>query len=104
MDWFLLVLAGLCEVIGVIGIGKINQEKNWKSIIFLLTGFIFSFVFLSIAMKTISMGTAYAVWTGIGTAGSAVAGMLLYGESVDWRRLLCIGMIITSVVGLKLIA
>jgi paired small multidrug resistance pump len=67
-------------------------------------GFLLSFLFLTLAMRTISMGTAYAVWTGIGTAGSAIAGMLLYGESREWRRLLFIAFILGAAMGLKLIS
>lgn len=55
-------------------------------------------------MKSLPMGTAYAVWTGIGASGGAILGMLLYGEAKDWRRVICIFMILGAAVGLKLIA
>ncbi|WP_404454071.1 multidrug efflux SMR transporter [Virgibacillus necropolis] len=103
MDWFFLIIAGLGEVLGVMGINKVNQNKSWKSFLLLFGGFIISFVFLSVAMKTIQMSTAYAVWTGMGTVGSAVIGIIVYKESADWRRILFISMILSAAVGLKLI-
>lgn len=104
MAWILLVLAGFGEVLGVAGINKLNQRKDIVSFSLLFGGFIFSFVLLSIAMESISMGTAYAIWTGIGTVGSALVGMILYGESREWRRVLFIAMVLSAAVGLKLIA
>ncbi|RLL46546.1 QacE family quaternary ammonium compound efflux SMR transporter [Oceanobacillus piezotolerans] len=104
MDWFFLLLAGVGEVTGVIGINKVVQKKNLPSFALLIGGFLFSFLFLTLAMRTIPMGTAYAIWTGIGTAGGAIVGMILFNESRDWRRILFIGMIIASAVGLKLIS
>lgn len=88
MDWFSLILAGLCEVAGVAAIA-------------LALGFGSSFLLLTIALETISMGTAYAVWTGIGTAGSALFGILFLKEPADWKRVLFISMIISATVGLK---
>mgnify|MGYP001170172826 FL=1 len=104
MDWILLMLAGFGEVLGVIGINKINTRKSLGAYAWMAGGFLLSFLFLTLAMRTISMGTAYAVWTGIGTAGSAIAGMLLYGESREWRRLLFIAFILGAAMGLKLIS
>ncbi|GAA0393116.1 multidrug efflux SMR transporter [Paenibacillus motobuensis] len=104
MAWILLVLAGFGEVLGVAGINKLNQRKDIVSFSLLFGGFILSFVLLSIAMESISMGTAYAIWTGIGTVGSAVVGMILYGESREWKRILFIAMVLSAAVGLKLIA
>ncbi|MEC5424990.1 multidrug efflux SMR transporter [Virgibacillus sp. C22-A2] len=104
MAWVFLVLAGAGEVIGVMGINKINMQKNVSSFLYLFGGFIFSFIFLSIAMESIPMGTAYAVWTGMGTVGSALVGMIFYQESRDWRRLLFISMVLSAAVGLKLIS
>jgi paired small multidrug resistance pump len=103
MTWTFLVLAGLLEIVGVSGIAKINQRPSIFSLIMLIGGFSGSFLFLSLSMNEISMGTAYAVWTGIGTAGSAIVGMLLQGESKDPLRLLFIALIILTVIGLKLV-
>ncbi|TFJ91803.1 DMT family transporter [Lentibacillus salicampi] len=103
MSWVYLVIAGIGEVFGVMGINKVNQQKSIFSFTWLISGFLFSFLFLTLAMGELPMGTAYAIWTGIGTAGSAIAGMIFYGESTNWRRILFIGMIIAAAVGLKLI-
>ncbi|MFD2670439.1 DMT family transporter [Marinicrinis sediminis] len=103
MAWFSLILAGAFEMVGVAMINQFHVKRSVLSLVLLLLGFGASFVFLSIAMKDISMGTAYAVWTGIGACGSAFVGMIWYGESREWRRILFIGMIIAAVIGLKLI-
>jgi len=104
MAWLLLVLAGVGEVIGVAGISRLNRSRDLLSFVLLIGGFVLSLTFLSIAMQSISMGTAYAVWTGMGTVGSTLVGMLLYGESRDAKRLLFIAMVLSAAVGLKLIA
>ncbi|MCA1296320.1 multidrug efflux SMR transporter [Paenibacillus sp. alder61] len=104
MAWLLLVLAGMGEVIGVAGISRLNRSRDPLSFVLLIGGFVLSLTFLSIAMQSISMGTAYAVWTGMGTVGSTLVGMFLYGESKDARRLLFIAMVLSAAVGLKLIA
>lgn len=104
MSWIILIFAGLGEVAGVIGIQKVNEARSWKSYSIVIGGFTFSFLLLSLAMRDIPMGTAYAVWTGIGTAGGALAGMLLFGEPKARLRILFITMILASAVGLKLLA
>lgn len=103
MAWFALIAAGLCEMMGVFMIGKMYQDKNWKPAAFMVLFFTLSFILLAIAMKTLPMGTAYAIWTGIGAAGGAILGMVVYGESKDWRRILFIAMILSATIGLKLI-
>lgn len=85
-------------------INRLNKHRNLQSFLLLFLGFGGSFLFLSFAMKSLPMGTAYAVWTGIGASGGAILGMLLYGEAKDWRRVICIFMILGAAVGLKLIA
>ncbi|MDC3412326.1 multidrug efflux SMR transporter [Aquibacillus sp. 3ASR75-11] len=103
MAWVLLVIAGISETLGVIGINQINRSKNVLSYAILLGGFTSSFVFLSLAMESITMSTAYAIWTGIGTVGSVIIGIIFYNEAHDWKRILCIGLVLTAAVGLKLI-
>jgi paired small multidrug resistance pump len=102
MGWVYLILAGCLEVVGVMGLNKVIKYKNLQSYLILFIGFIFSFSFLSLAMKTLPMGLSYAVWTGIGTVGGTIVGMLFYGESRDWKRIFFIGMILAAVIGLKL--
>ncbi|WP_079476682.1 DMT family transporter [Marinococcus halophilus] len=104
MAWAWLVLAGLFEMFGVMMINQMHQDRRWRSLAWLIIGFGASFFFLSEAMKTLPMGTAYAVWTGIGAAGGALAGMILYGEKKNWQRLLFILMVLGAAVGLKLVA
>ncbi|WP_313638934.1 multidrug efflux SMR transporter [Paenibacillus sp. FSL K6-0276] len=104
MAWVFLVVAGLFEMFGVAMINRVNKHRNLLSFALLFLGFGGSFLFLSLAMKSLPMGTAYAVWTGIGASGGAILGMLMYGEAKDWRRIVCIIMILGAAVGLKLIA
>lgn len=104
MAWISLILAGICEMIGVGMINKWHHDRKWISLLFLILGFGASFFFLSIAMETLPMGTAYAIWTGIGASGGAILGMLIYGESKDWKRILFIFMILGAAVGLKLVS
>lgn len=104
MAWVMLLLAGIFEMFGVTMINKYHHDKSVFSIILLIIGFAGSFLFLSLSMKALPMGTAYAIWTGIGASGGAILGMILYGEAKDWLRKLFISMIISSAIGLKLIA
>ena len=104
MAWMALILAGLCEMLGVAMISKWHQDRNWQSFALLILGFGLSFIFLAYAMKTLPMGTAYAIWTGIGASGGAILGMVFYGESRDWKRLIFIGMVLVSAMGLKLVS
>lgn len=102
MDWGFLIAAGLLEVVGVIGIKRVAENNNWTNNIILFAGFIVSFQLLLQAMETIPLATAYAVWTGIGTVGAAIVGMIFFKESKSWIRIGCILGVIFSVIGLKL--
>lgn len=104
MAWFALVLAGLFEMFGVLMINKLHKDRTWQSLVLLILGFGISFVLLGYSMETLPMGTAYAIWTGIGASGGAILGMVFYDESKDWRRLVCIGMVLGAAVGLKLVS
>lgn len=104
MGWLYVVLAGGFEVLGVIALNKLSQRKSALIFLLLFLGFACSFSLLSLAMETLSMGTAYAVWTGIGTVGGVLVGMLFFGESRDWRRILFMGMVVCGAIGLKLIS
>ena len=102
MAWVYLIIAGLLEIAWAIGLKyTAGFSRLWPSVL-TLTAMIVSFGFLSQALKTIPIGTGYAVWTGIGAAGTAVIGMIYLGESREALRILCIVMIIAGVVGLKL--
>ncbi|MGW6151448.1 DMT family transporter [Bacillus mycoides] len=104
MPWISLIIAGLCEMFGVAMINKLHKDRNWQSLVLLILGFGLSFIFLAYAMETLPMGTAYAIWTGIGASGGAILGMVFYGESKDWKRLIFIGMVLGAAIGLKLIS
>ena len=78
------------------------KGQKLKGFFIILIGFILSFTLLSFAMKTIPLGVAYAVWTGIGTVGSAIIGMLFYGESKDKLRIFFIALVVVAVIGLRL--
>ncbi len=87
--------------------GLMNQyakEKRVKWVLLIIVGFAASFSLLSYAMETIPMGTAYAVWTGIGTAGGALIGILFYKEQKDAKRIFFIALILCSAVGLKILS
>ncbi len=103
MAWLAVVLAGGAEIFGVINIKRMT-EKKWDAALYLIIGFGVSLSLLSYAMKTIPMGTVYAVWTGIGTVGATLLGMFMYGEPRNWKRISCIALIIASAVGLKVIS
>lgn len=104
MGWIFLMFAGMFEVVGVVGMNQINKAKTIRSFSIFIVGIVMSFALLSLAMKSLPMGTSYAVWTGIGTVGGAVVGMLYYGESSDWKRIMFIAMVLSAAVGLKLIS
>lgn len=104
MAWLYLVVAGVFECGWAIGLKY--TEGFTKPIPSLLTvsAMAISFWLLSIAMKSIPVGTAYAVWTGIGAVGVAILGMLLFGESRELMRILCLLLIVSGIVGLKLVS
>ncbi|QWB30545.1 DMT family transporter [Exiguobacterium acetylicum] len=103
MSWIYLIIAGIFEMFGVVLINTFNQNKNAKNLLLMGTGFGLSFLFLTLAMNGLPMGTAYAVWTGIGASGGAILSMVLYNESKDWKRLVCIGLVLSATIGLKLV-
>ena len=103
MAWLSVVLAGVFEVFGVLSINKLHDDRTVSSLLQLLLFFGLSFLFLAWGLQTLPMGTAYAVWTGIGASGGALLGMFFFNESKDYRRIMFILLIIFAVVGLKLI-
>lgn len=102
MQWIYLLIAGFFEVAWAIGLKLSNGFSNLIISVLTVLGMIASFYFLSIALKNIPLGTAYAVWTGIGTVGTVVFGILLFKEPITIIRLLCIASIILGITGLKL--
>ena len=101
MSWIILFLAGLFEIAWAIGL-KYSEgfTKLTPSIITIITMFI-SFYLLSLALKSLPLGTAYAIWVGIGTVGTVIAGIMLFGESMTLIRVISILFILIGIVGLK---
>ena len=104
MDWIALIGAGIFEMLGITMMNEVVKRQSIKTIGLLILSFGISFILLAYAMETIPMGTAYAIWTGIGASGGALVGMFFYNEGKDWRRIICIALIISAVVGLKFLS
>lgn len=102
MAWIYLFIARLFEIGWAVGLKYTNGfTKLWPSAVTIVT-MVLSFYFLSTAVKTIPIGTAYAIWTGIGAVGTAILGIILFGESKEFVRILCILLIVAGIVGLKI--
>jgi quaternary ammonium compound-resistance protein SugE len=103
MAWLLLVIAGVLEIAFAYGMKSSEGfTRLMPSLLTVATG-LTSVVLLSLAMRTLPMGTGYAVWTGIGAAGTAMVGILVMGDSAAPLRVLCIVLILAGVIGLKLV-
>ena len=104
MSWITLIIAGLLEVCWAVGLKyTAGFTRLWPSV-FTLATMAGSVGLLGLALRSLPLGTAYAVWTGIGTVGTAVFGMLVMGEPAGALRLLSIGLIVAGIVGLKLLS
>lgn len=103
MAWIILFIAGLTEIGWAVGLKYTDSfTRLWPSV-FTGASMLVSIVLLGLALKTLPIGTAYAIWTGIGTVGTAILGIYLFGESAAVLRLVCIGLIVVGIVGLKLV-
>lgn len=102
MAWIYLVIAGIFEIVWAIGL-KYSEgfSKLWPSVGTII-GMVLSVYFLAIALKTLPIGTAYAIWTGIGAVGTAIAGIILFNDSATVAKAVCILLIVSGIVGLKL--
>ena len=103
MAWFYLLIAGLFEILWALGLKYSNGFTNLTVSVFTVIGMILSFYFLSLSLKNIPLGTAYAVWTGIGTLGTVILGIILFKEPITALRLACILLIFVGITGLKLV-
>ena len=102
MPWLHLIIAGLLEVAWAVGLKQTEGwTRLWPSVITALL-MLASFFFLSLALRALPMGTAYAIWTGIGAVGTALIGIFIFGEPRTAARLVCIVLIVAGIVGLKL--
>ena len=102
MAWLTLVLAGLCEVGWAVGLKYTAGFTRLWPTVWTAASMVASVVLLGRAVRTLPIGTAYAVWTGIGAVGTAALGIVLLGDSRAWPRLACIVLIVAGIVGLKL--
>jgi quaternary ammonium compound-resistance protein SugE len=104
MAWIWLGIAGLLEIVWAVGLKYAHGfTRLWPTVV-TTVAMLATYVFLAQAVKTIPLGTAYAIWTGVGTVGAALLGMVLFGEPARLDRLLCIGLIVAGVVGLRLVS
>jgi quaternary ammonium compound-resistance protein SugE len=103
MAWLSLLAAGLFEIVWAIGLKYTDGFSRLWPTVGTVAAMIVSFVFLEYGMRSIPVGTAYAVWVGIGAVGTALMGMWLFGESRDLLRVLCLLLIVAGVLGLKLV-
>ncbi|HET9883278.1 MAG TPA: quaternary ammonium compound efflux SMR transporter SugE [Candidatus Binatia bacterium] len=101
MAWINLAIAGILEVLWAISLKYTEGfSKLWPTL-FTVVGMVASFYFLAQALKVIPVGTGYAIWTGIGAAGTAILGIFLFDESATPARLACITVIVVGIIGLK---
>lgn len=102
MAWALVILAGIIETGWALGLKSSHGFTRPLPSLLTLIGMIASFWLLAKAMQTLPVGTAYAVWTGIGTIGTVLLGIVLFEDAVNVPRLLCLGLILAGIVGLKI--
>ncbi|EAH5177509.1 multidrug efflux SMR transporter [Campylobacter lari] len=104
MEWFFLFLATAFEIFGVIIMKQLVITKNKFYLLALIVCFAFSFGFLSLSMQSIAMSVAYSIWTGVGTAGGVIIGVVFYKENKSFLKLFLIALIIACTIGLKLLS
>lgn len=102
--WLSLGIAGVFEVAWAVGLKYTDGFSRWWPSVFTVLAMAVSLYFLAQAIRTIPLGTGYAIWTGIGAAGTAIFGIILFAESMQLVRLLCIALIVAGIAGLKLTA
>jgi quaternary ammonium compound-resistance protein SugE len=104
MAWAFLLIAGACEIVATTVFRYVDgYTKLWPTTAFIVLC-LFSFYLLNRSLVGIPLGSAYAVWTGIGAAGTAIVGMAFYGEPVTAMRLVCLAMLVCGIIGLKIFA
>lgn len=103
MAWVILIVAGLFEIGWAVGLKYTEGfTRLWPSVA-TAAAMIVSLVLLGLALKDLPIGTAYAVWTGVGAVGTAILGIYLFGDPANFARLACIGLIVAGIIGLKLV-
>lgn len=104
MAWFYLFLASFGEIFGVASINMYLKKKSWGWLLALVIAFSLGFYFLSLAIRVIPLGTAYAVWTGLGATGAVIMGVIFFRESMSFLRVIFLTCIISGAVGLRLVS
>jgi quaternary ammonium compound-resistance protein SugE len=102
MAWLILFAAGLCEIGWAVGLKYTDGFSRLWPTVFTGASLIVSMALLGLAMKSLPLGTAYAVWTGIGAVGTVILGIVLFKEPATAARLICVGLIVAGILGLKL--
>ena len=102
MKWIMLLIAGVTEVTWAVAMKAADGFTKTVPSVITVGGYILSAVFLSMALKELPLGTAYAMWTGFGIVGTAVLGVLLFHETMSITQVICVLLIVTGIVGLKL--
>lgn len=104
MSWIYLIIASFGEIFGVMSINLYLKNRSYFWLMMIIVSMGFGFLFLSLAMKSIPLGTAYAIWTGLGATGAVVMGIIFFKESASVLRVLFLTCIISGAVGLKIIS
>ena len=104
ISWIYLICAGFVEIFGIFMMKQFILTKRRIFLLTIILGFMLSFGLLSLAMRDIPMGTAYAIWTGIGASGGVIIGILFFKESKSFLKIFFIFLIIASSIGLKLLS
>ena len=104
MSWLYLLIAGVLEIVWAIGLKYTEGFTRIVPSAITIVAMVVSVWFLALALKTIPVGTGYAVWTGIGAVGTAILGIVLFAEPATAARLFCIGLIVAGILGLKLVS
>lgn len=102
MSWIVIVIAGMLEIVWAVGLKYTNGFTRLWPTVGTVLAMVASVWLLAVAMKSLPVGTAYAIWVGIGAVGTAIAGIILFGESANIGRILSLILIIAGIVGLKL--
>ena len=103
MNWLYLTIAGFFEIFWAVGLKFSHGFTKILPSIFTVIGMLASFYFLSLALKKLPLSIAYAIWTGIGTVGTFLFGVIYFGESISLAKIICVGMIIFGIIGLRIL-
>ncbi|WP_374534347.1 quaternary ammonium compound efflux SMR transporter SugE [Phenylobacterium sp.] len=104
MAWVVLFIAGLCEIGWAVGLKYTDGFTRLGPTLFTLVSLVASMALLGLAVKSLPLGTAYAVWTGIGAVGAVILGIVLFKEPATVARLACVGLIVSGILGLKFLS